>query len=249
MRLADRRILITGAASGIGAETARLFVREGAKVALLDRDEDRLASVANEVGGAHEVADVADADMTRRAVDRLADTTGGLNGLVGAAGIDLLQPFAEMTPTAWRQVLSVNLDGPFNVTHAARPHLAKAGGGTIVHISSGAGLRPLPARTAYCSAKAGLVMFAKALAVDLADDNIRVNAICPGIVDTPMFRDGLAAASDDPEAELAMVLDRYLVKRIGRPLDIANAALFLTSDESAQVTGSALAVDGGRVFH
>ncbi|MEQ9642274.1 MAG: SDR family NAD(P)-dependent oxidoreductase [Alphaproteobacteria bacterium] len=249
MRLANRRVLITGAASGIGAETARLFAREGAKVALLDRDEDRLASVAAEIDALSTAADVSDAEAVARAVDKLADALGGLDGVVGAAGIDLLQPFAEMTPAAWRHVLSVNLDGPFNVSHAARPHLAGAGGGTIVHISSGAGLRPLPARTAYCSAKAGLVMFAKALAIDLTDDNIRVNAICPGIVDTPMFRDGLAAASDDPEAELAMVLDRYLVKRIGKPLDIANAALFLTCDESAQVTGSALAVDGGRVFH
>lgn len=249
MRLQGRRILITGAASGIGAETARLFVREGARVALIDRDEDRLASVAGEVDGAHVAADVADADATQRAVDSLADKLGGLDGVVGAAGIDLLQPFAAMTAEAWRKVLSVNLDGPFHISHAARPHLAAADGGTIVHIASGAGLRPLPARTAYCSAKAGLVMFAKALAIDLAPDNIRVNAICPGIVDTPMFRDGLAAASDDPEAELAMVLERYLVKRIGRPLDIANAALFLSCAESAQVTGSALAVDGGRVFH
>jgi NAD(P)-dependent dehydrogenase (short-subunit alcohol dehydrogenase family) len=183
-----------------------------------------------------------------QAVDALADGLGGLDGVVGCAGIDLLRPFAEMTADDWRRVLDVNLTGPFNVCHAAVPHLRAAGGGTIVHIASGAGLRPLPGRTAYCSAKAGLVMFAKSLAIDLAPDSIRVNAICPGIVDTPMFRDGLADAAD-PDAELTMVLDRYLIKRIGQTLDIANAALFLSSSESAQITGSALAVDGGRVFH
>jgi NAD(P)-dependent dehydrogenase (short-subunit alcohol dehydrogenase family) len=117
-----------------------------------------------------------------------------------------------------------------------------------VHVASGAALRPLPSRTAYCASKAGLVMFAKSLAVDLAPDGIRVNAICPGIVETPMFRQSVDPM-DDPEAELAKILDRYLIKRIGRPLDIANAALFLSCEESAQVTGSALAVDGGRVFH
>ena len=240
MRLAGRRILVTGAASGIGAETAALFRREGAEVAMLDRVEiadDRAA-----------VADVIDATAVSDAIGRLAGKLGGLDGVVGCAGVDLLRPFPEMTADDWRRVVDVNLTGPFNVCHAAVPHLRAAGGGTIVHVSSGAGLRPLPGRTAYCSAKAGLVMFAKSLAIDLAPDNIRVNAICPGIVDTPMFRDGLADAAD-PDAELAMVLDRYLVKRIGTPLDIANAALFLSSPESAQITGSALAVDGGRVFH
>lgn len=241
MRLAGRRILITGAASGIGAETARLFASEGAKVALVDRTP--IADAANAA-----VVDVADAAAVAQAVDALADGLGGLDGVVGCAGIDLLRPFAEMTADDWRRVLDVNLTGPFNVCHAAVPHLRAAGGGTIVHIASGAGLRPLPGRTAYCSAKAGLVMFAKSLAIDLAPDSIRVNAICPGIVDTPMFRDGLADAAD-PDAELTMVLDRYLIKRIGQTLDIANAALFLSSSESAQITGSALAVDGGRVFH
>jgi NAD(P)-dependent dehydrogenase (short-subunit alcohol dehydrogenase family) len=241
VRLAGRRILITGAASGIGAETARLFASEGAKVALVDRTP--IADAANAA-----VVDVADAAAVAQAVDALADGLGGLDGVVGCAGIDLLRPFAEMTADDWRRVLDVNLTGPFNVCHAAVPHLRAAGGGTIVHIASGAGLRPLPGRTAYCSAKAGLVMFAKSLAIDLAPDSIRVNAICPGIVDTPMFRDGLADAAD-PDAELTMVLDRYLIKRIGQTLDIANAALFLSSSESAQITGSALAVDGGRVFH
>jgi NAD(P)-dependent dehydrogenase (short-subunit alcohol dehydrogenase family) len=120
--------------------------------------------------------------------------------------------------------------------------------GTIVHIASGAALRPLAGRTAYCASKAGLVMFAKTLAVDLAPYSIRVNAICPGIIDTPLFRQSIDGAAD-PQAELERVLDRYLIRRIGKPEDIANAALYLSCDESAQITGSALAVDGGRTFH
>jgi NAD(P)-dependent dehydrogenase (short-subunit alcohol dehydrogenase family) len=254
MRLAGRRFLVTGAASGIGLATARLFRAEGAAVALVDRDEDRLDAVTDELAAtdgptvAAVPADVADAESVEAAVTAAGVVLGGLDGLVCCAGVDLLKPFAEMTGADWQRVLAVNLNGPFNTCLAALPLMRRAGGGTIVHVASGAALRPLPSRTAYCASKAGLVMFAKSLAVDLAPDGIRVNAICPGIVETPMFRQSVDPM-DDPEAELAKILDRYLIKRIGRPLDIANAALFLSCEESAQVTGSALAVDGGRVFH
>jgi NAD(P)-dependent dehydrogenase (short-subunit alcohol dehydrogenase family) len=192
-------------------------------------------------------ADVSDEAGAAEAVARAAETLGGLDGLVGAAGIDLLRPFDRMTAAEWRRVLDVNLTGAFVVTAAALPHLRAAGQGTVVHIASGAALRPLAARTAYCAAKAGLVMFAKTLAVDLAPD-IRVNAICPGIIDTPLFRQSFEDAPD-PEAELERILDRYLIRRPGRPEDIAYAALFLSCAESSHVTGSSLAVDAGRTFH
>jgi NAD(P)-dependent dehydrogenase (short-subunit alcohol dehydrogenase family) len=116
------------------------------------------------------------------------------------------------------------------------------------NIASAAGLRPLEHRTAYCAAKAGLVMFSKTLAVDLAPDNIRVNVICPGITNTPQFRSEYENAPD-PQAELAGIMSLYLIKRIADPSEIAAAALFLTSAESSYVTGAALAVDGGRSFH
>jgi NAD(P)-dependent dehydrogenase (short-subunit alcohol dehydrogenase family) len=247
MRLANRRVLVTGAASGIGLAIALLFRREGAAVAMLDRNERalRAADVADAVTLA---CDVADEGQVRAAVGQAVEALGGLDGVVNSAGIDLLRPFEDMTAEEWSRVLAVDLTGPMLVCHAALPALKRAGRGTIVNIASGAALRPLEQRTAYCAAKAGLVMFGKTLAMDLAADNIRVNAICPGIIDTPLFRSSWAAAPD-PRAELGRILDRYVIRRPGRPDEIAQAALYLTSDESSYVTGAALAVDGGRTFH
>lgn len=254
MRLSGRRILITGGASGIGFATAALFRAEGAQVALLDRDRARLAeardALAATPGGpvAAEPAEVADYGQVDRAVGALGGAMGGIDGIVCAAGIDLLKRFADMEPGEWAEVLAVNLGGPFHVCRAALPMMQAAGAGTIVHIASGAALRPLPGRTAYCASKAGLAMFAKTLAVDLAPHEIRVNVICPGIIETPLFRSSFEAA-EDPEAELSRILDRYLIRRIGQPEDIAQAALYLSSSASAHVTGTTLAVDGGRTFH
>ena len=253
MRLRGRKVLITGAASGIGLATAALFAREGASVALIDSNGEALEKAGSGLRDkGYQVAiagaDVASEPEVAAAVERIVGALGGLDGLVNAAGADLMRPFGEMSSDDWARILAVNLTGPCQVCRAALPALQAAGRGTVVNIASGAALRPLEHRTAYCAAKAGLVMFGKALAIDLAPLNIRVNAICPGIIDTPMFRASFEAAPD-VRAEFARILDRYVIKRVGQPDDIAHAALFLTSDESAYVTGSALAVDGGRTFH
>ena len=253
MRLAGRRIIISGAAAGIGRATAEIFRREGAAVSLLDRNSAVL-TVVNELSASNGppvlglTVDVTQPAVLADAVKETAERLGGIDGIVSSAGIDCLKPFPEMTHEDWRSILDVNLSGPFNLCLAAVPFMQREPKGTIVHIASGAALRPLAGRTAYCASKAGLVMFAKTLAVDLAPYSIRVNAICPGIIDTPLFRQSIDSA-EDPEAELERVLDRYLIRRIGQPEDIANAALYLSCDESAQVTGIALAVDGGRTFH
>ena len=243
MRLRGRRVLVTGAASGIGLAIARLFRSEGAGVAMLDRDEAALAK-AQVDGAAALVCDVADERQVRAAVAQAATTLGGLDGVVNSAGIDLMRPFEHMTASEWARVMAVDLTGPMLVCHAALPALKQAGRGTIVNIASGAALRPLEHRTAYCAAKAGLVMFGKTLAVDLAADHIRVNAICPGIIDTPLFRSSWEGATD-PEAELARILDRYVIKRPGEPEEIAQAALYLAGDESAMMTSHTFAIDGG----
>jgi NAD(P)-dependent dehydrogenase (short-subunit alcohol dehydrogenase family) len=247
VRLGGRRVLVTGAASGIGLAIARLFRKEGAGVALLDRDGDGLRKAQVE-GAVTLTCDVAEERQVRAAVAEAAAALGGLDGVVNSAGIDLMRPFEQMTAAEWARVLAVDLTGPMLVCHAALPALRQAGRGTIVNIASGAALRPLEQRTAYCAAKAGLVMFGKTLAVDLAAYHIRVNAICPGIIDTPLFRASWEGAAE-PGAELARILDRYVIKRPGEPDEIAQAALYLTSDQSSFVTGSALAVDGGRTFH
>ena len=246
---------MTGAASGIGLAIAGLFLREGARVMAIDRDAAALERAA---GGFAQLGDAAKAatmavDVTveaevRAAADLAGARLGGLDGVVNAAGIDLQRPFAEMSLSEWNKVLAVNMTGPALVCLAALPALRAAGSGTIVNIASGAALRPLENRTAYCASKAGLVMFTKTLAVDLAPCNIRANAICPGVIDTPMFRASYESAAD-PEAEFAKIMERFTIKRVGTPDDIAYAALYLTSSESAYVTGSALVVDGGRAFH
>ena len=250
MRLPNRRILVTGAASGIGAAVSEMLRAEGARVGMLDRQDAGLRETAERIGaGAFPfLADVAGEAVVQQAVGAAVQALGALDGVVNCAGIDLLRPFAEMTAADWRRIMAIDLDGPFHVCRAALPALRRAGAGTIVNIASAAGLRPLEHRTACCSAKAALVIFSKALAVDLAADNIRVNAICPGIIDTPLFHSSFEAALD-PDAALRAITDRYLIKRPGHPEEVAAMALFLTGTESGYMTGSAIAVDGGRSFH
>jgi NAD(P)-dependent dehydrogenase (short-subunit alcohol dehydrogenase family) len=250
MSLHGRRILVTGAASGIGRGTARHLADQGAHVALLDRDRaglDRMLS-ASPASVPAAVADVTDADAVQAAVDTLAASLGGLDGVVNCAGVDLLQGFENTQAAQWQHVLGVNLLGPVNVCRAALPALRRGTAPAIVNVASAAALRPLPDRTAYCSSKAALVMFGKALAMDLAPDGIRVNSVCPGIVETPMLRASVQD-SPDPRAALASITDRYLIRRAGTVEEVAAAVAFLLGDAAGYITGSSLAVDGGRSFH
>ncbi len=250
MRMQGRRVLVTGGASGIGLATARRFIAEGARVALLDRDDKALASAATELGDkawtVH--ADVTSESDVGAAVEGAANTLGGLDGLVNAAGISVWRNFADLTFEEWRRILSINLDGPFLVTHAALPALKAAGGATVVNIASGAGLQPRANFSAYCSSKGGLVLFTKAIAIDLAGDKIRVNAVCPGIVMTPLVERNLALHADR-DAAVERYVSRNLMRRFGTADEVADAVLFLSSAESSFVTGTALSLDGGSVFH
>jgi NAD(P)-dependent dehydrogenase (short-subunit alcohol dehydrogenase family) len=250
MRLRGRKVLITGGASGIGLATARRFIAEGAKVALLDRDRDGLASVVRELGDAAMpvIADVTSEPEVRAGVNDACDALQGLDGLVNAAGISVWRGVADMTFEEWRRILSINLDGPFLVCLAALPALKAAGGATIVNIASGAGLQPRQNFSAYCSSKGGLVLFTKAIAMDLAGDKIRVNAVCPGIVMTPLVERNLGL-HEDRDAAFQRYISRNLMKRFGTAEEVADAVLFLSSEESSFVTGSALSLDGGSVFH
>lgn len=250
MRFGGRKILITGAASGIGLEVARKLAEEGAALGLLDINEEKLRDCGvDSAAGTHFCAvDVTSEEAVASAVDQIAAQLGGIDGVINCAGVDFIGSLAETTSAIWTRVMATNLNGPFHVCRAALPHLQKAKGATIVNVASAAGLRPLEHRTAYCASKAALVMFTKTLAAELSADEIRANVVCPGIVETPLFRDSFQRAKD-PEAELKRIIDRYVIKRAGRPEEIASAVMYLSSHESSYVTGSALAVDGGRSFH
>ena len=236
-RLQQRRILITGAASGIGRRTAQLFAAEGAALILLDRSAGALAEVANETRGVAFAADITDEAAVADAVARGANQAGGIDGVVNGAGIVLYGGVLEVGIAEWRRVIDVNLTGIYIAVRCALPWLSRATGATVVNIASGQGLLPnSPGMTAYAASKGGVVNLTRALAAELAP-GIRVNSVCPGMVDTPMTQ-GLPRDASP-----------YALKRIAEPLEIANAILFLTSAESSFVTGAALAVDGGRTFH
>lgn len=245
-----QRFLVTGAASGIGLAVARMAVARGARVGLLDHDAVALAAAADELDGAARpiVCDVSDPAAVHAAVEEAARWLGGIDAVVNSAGIDLLAPLEHMNDADWARTLAVNLTGPMLVCRAALPHLRQAGGGTIVNVSSAAGLSPLPHRTAYCAAKAGVIMFGKALAIEAAPDGIRVNAVCPGAVDTPLFRTSYEGA-EAPERELELIRQRYALRRIAAPEELAEAVLYLSGPGATYITGTALAVDGGRTFH
>ena len=239
-RLENRKILITGGASGIGRATCELFAREGAAVAVLDR-----AGAQTNVG--HAIAgDVSDAASVARAMQQAADALGGLDGLVNAAGVLFNRGLMETDATAWNTTIAVNLTGTFLCVQAAVPFLRQAGRGSIVNIASGVGLLPTGGgNTAYVASKGGVIAMTRSLAAELAPD-IRVNAVCPGAVETPMTDGTLRDAAG---AVIPAIVDRYALGRPAAPEEIAAAILFLTAHESSFVTGVSLAVDGGRTYH
>ncbi|VTU46360.1 Glucose 1-dehydrogenase (plasmid) [Variovorax sp. SRS16] len=238
-RLAGRRILVTGAASGIGQAVATLFGAAGARVAALDRQRPT-ALPADAIGLE---ADVTDEAAVECAVAEACAALGGIDGVVNAAGIANTDWADQVSLADWRRVLDVNLTGSFIVCRACLPHLRDAGGGTIVNFASGQGLSPFKQRSAYAASKAGVISMSRSLAMEWAP-LVRVNTVCPGAVDTPMVRGGYS-----PEALREQVGPRYALGRIGEPHEIALAALYLSSAESSFVTGIVLAVDGGRSYH
>ena len=239
-RLAGRKILITGGASGIGRATASLFRREGADVAVLDR-------TADDQDGIFVPVDVADPVSVQQAVRAAETALGGLDGVVNAAGIFSAAGLADTTAELFSRTLAVNLLGTFLIVQAAAPILLASGkAATIVNIGSGVGITPTgPGSVAYVASKGGVIAMTKALAMELAP-SVRVNVVCPGAVDTPMTQGFLRDAAGVVDPVLA---NRYALRRPAAPEELAAAILFLTSAESSFVTGIALPVDGGRTFH
>lgn len=238
-RMNARKVLITGAASGMGREIARLFAAEGAALALLDRNEAGVQAVAAELGGTGYGCDVTDREGVNRVVAAAGAAIGGMDGLINAAGILDITPFVDLDPASWDRMIAVNLTGPFNVVKAALPFLFNAEAATIVNIASVSALMPMPGTAGYSSSKAGAAMFTKSIAMDLGP-KIRANTICPGVIKTEMTR----YLWENPE-HTARAADRVALKRLGEVSDVARAALFFSTEDSGFTTGTELPVDGG----
>ena len=247
--LAGKVALITGGASGIGRATALLFAREGAAVSVVDLD------VAGGQAIAHEIEDkggqaifvrcnVSQAADCQRAVQQTVDKLGGLDILFNNAGIIRRASVLETSEEEWDRVMAVNVRSVFLLSKCAIPVMAQAGGGVIINTASGWGLVGGRKAAAYCASKGAVVLLTRAMALDHGQQNIRVNCLCPGDTDTPMLRDEARQLGESDERFLAEAAERPL-QRIGKPEDIAQAALYLASDASSFVTGTALVVDGG----
>ena len=234
-----RTALITGAARGIGLATARAFLEEGWRVALLDIDgpaQERAAAELSENALAL-VADVAIEDQVNAAVDTARERFGAFDALVNNAGVAVFKPILETTPAEWGRVLDVNLTGPFLMTRAVVPHMPR--GGAVVNIASISGQRASTLRVAYGTSKAGIMHLTKQMAAEFAHLGVRANCVAPGPVDTAM-----AKAVHSPEIR-ADYHDAIPLNRYGLEEEIAAAILFLCSDKASYITGQTLAVDGG----
>ena len=249
MRLAGRNAVVTGAASGIGRETALRFAEEGAAVVCADLDAKGAAAVAASVVANGAVAAAASVDITsEREVARLAEEAlaalGRVDVLVNNAGVTILGGVAELTEADWQREIDINLSGAYRVSKAFWPHMAGAGGGAILSTASIAGVVGVRQDAAYVASKAGLIMLTRCMALDGAPHGIRANCICPGFVDTPMFQDYLAE-QPDPKASLDRAAGCTPLGHIGTPRDIADGFVYLASDDARWITGTALVIDGG----
>jgi NAD(P)-dependent dehydrogenase (short-subunit alcohol dehydrogenase family) len=247
--LAGKAALITGGASGIGRATALLFASAGAAVSVVDLDENGGQAVVQTIvgGGGQAVfvrCDVTVAADCRRAVEQTAAEFCGLDILFNNAGVIRRATVLETTEQEWDQVMALNVKSVFLLSKYAIPVMAEAGSGVIINTASGWGVVGGRRAVSYCASKGAVVLMTKAMALDHGEQNIRVNCICPGDIDTAMLRTEARQLGVPWDQFLARAADRPL-RRIGRPEEIAQAALYLASDASSFVTGTALVVDGG----
>lgn len=248
-RLKGKVAIVTGAGSGIGRGIALVFGREGAKMALLGRRKEPLDEVVKELKqlGAEAWAvpcDVSRSEETRRAVEETERVFGWLNVLVNNAGIVNVSTIESISEEDWDRVIDTNLKGPFLMARAALPAFRRAGGGAIVNVGSVLGLVAMKDRAAYCASKGGLTLLTKAMAMDHAHENIRVNCICPAIVETPLVK-GLFTEDEAGKKAREARVGLLPLGRFGQPNDVAELAAFLAADESSWMTGTAIPVDGG----
>jgi NAD(P)-dependent dehydrogenase (short-subunit alcohol dehydrogenase family) len=248
-RLKDKVAIITGGGTGIGRAIASAFGREGAKVAVLGRRREPLESVARELSGKGAeakavVCDVTQSSATIAAVADVERCFGRINVLVNNAGALSVTTVETISEQDWDRLIETNLKGPFLMARAVLPALRRAGGGSIINVGSVLGLVAMKDRAAYCASKGGVTLLTKAMALDHAHEHIRVNCICPAVVETELVKGLFSATEKGMQLREARVATLPL-GRLGQPQDIAELAVLLASDESSWMTGTAIPVDGG----
>jgi NAD(P)-dependent dehydrogenase (short-subunit alcohol dehydrogenase family) len=255
MRLKNKRALVTGGASGIGYAIVLRFLEEGAAVAFSDINADgarRAESELRKSGNAKAYAgDVTNSADCRRVVDEAVRFLGGLDILVNNAGIDIKGTVTDISDEDWDRQLDVNIGGVYRMSKYAVPEIIKAGGGAVVNIGSIAAFIGYTGLSAYCTSKGGVVQLTRCMAGDYAKHNIRVNSVNPGVVDTPLLEHACKAQAGpggDWQALKASYVNAQMLDRVAQPREIANAVLFLASDEASFITGEALMVDGGLII-
>ncbi|MGJ9459683.1 SDR family NAD(P)-dependent oxidoreductase [Oceanobacillus sp. CF4.6] len=239
-KLQDKVAVITGGVSGIGAETARLFAAEGAKLVLVDMNEEKGSALEAELKsqGTETVfvkADVTSEEDVKNIYTTALTTFGKVDVLFNNAGIGAVKPTEELTYAEWRKTVEVDLDGVFLVAQAAIKEFLKTGSGVIVNTASMYGWVGSPGSAAYNAAKAGVINLTRSLGLEFAERNIRVNALCPGFIETPILG----------ETDREFLSNATPMKRLGKAEEMAKAVLFMASDDSAFMTGNSLVVDGG----
>ena len=249
-KLQQKTAIITGGSSGIGLATARLFLEEGANVVVTSRKANRIYAELNDSAfDGHLLAidaDVTAASQCQHVVDKTVETFGRIDVLFNNAGVIYVdKSVVDTTEEMWRETIDVNLTGTFLMSRYAVPEIERVGGGAIVNMSSVFGVVGGSGVAAYCAAKGGVLMLTKAMAIDHAPENIRVNCICPGSVDTPMLKGEMEDLGGVDEMRTKFAA-RHPLNRICSPEEIAQTVLFLACDDSSFITGVALPVDGGR---
>ena len=240
MRFQGKKALVTGAAGGIGKSLVRKLRAEGASVAITD------ITIGNVEAEAHFPGDLSAAQFCDELPNKAKDVLGGLDILINNAGIIRRGKITEATDDDFKSTMAVNIEAPFRLCRSTIPILAKNGGGSIVNIASCWGLNPGPDHPIYIMSKAALASFTQCLGRDHAHQNIRVNAVCPNEVNTPMIRSGFSIRGLDPEKAIKELNDTVPLGRIAEPDDISDVILFLASDEARYMCGSLVEVNGGK---